>query len=210
MEKFCKKQDIPDVQLMPLSIVKAEVKNEQMDNSSQIPSQIVHMTDTIVKREMKTDRIDYIFQSSITTISPQIQFRERGLKRETTDVCQSSYMKQKTRSQAKENRIKPEVNVSAASYDTQHDIIKEEKIHMKNETTSKLSMQLFGLIAPFGTAIKMNKESTTSQDHVTYKQNVQLRTNQSAVNLSTSLILCTLRKNLVNSHSHVMNVSLNL
>ena len=78
---FSNKQDIPDVQLMPLSNIKAEFKDKQMDRSSKTSFEIVHRTNTIVKHEMKTDRIDDIFQSSVTTISPQIQFRECGLKR---------------------------------------------------------------------------------------------------------------------------------
>ena len=45
------------------------------------------------------------------------------------------------------------------------------QVFVKNEPNRELSMKLFGLIAPFGvnTTIKMKKESTTMQDHVTYK-----------------------------------------
>ena len=116
------------VQLMPLSILKAEVKNEQMDPALNT-SEIVNTTNTIAKREMKTEPIDDISQSSVTTIPHHVQ--SLGLKRETTDLCQSSYMKPETLYQAKEVGIKPEDMDGACSPTSPYCPIKEDNI--KNE-----------------------------------------------------------------------------
>ena len=124
--------DKQEIQLVPQSMLKSDFNDEQMDRSSKTPSEIVHMTNTIVQRQLKTETMDDISQSSVTTIPHHIQFREHGLKRETTDVYQSSYMKPEIHSEANEVRIKPEVMVGA-SCDTQHVLIKEANKHTYKE-----------------------------------------------------------------------------
>ena len=55
MDTFTDKQEHFNSQLMPLSVFKTEFKDDQMNPDSNTPSGIGFTTNTIVKCEMKTE-----------------------------------------------------------------------------------------------------------------------------------------------------------
>ena len=70
MDTVSYKEEIPDLQLMPQSILNVEVSDEHMDCASYTPSEIVHTTNAIVKSEMKiepTHMTDTIAKSEMKT-----------------------------------------------------------------------------------------------------------------------------------------------
>ena len=114
----------------------AEVKEEHMDHDSFKPISIVNNIATSVKCEMKKELTKDISQSLVIIMPYHIQFLEHGLKTETTDVNQSSYMKSETQSPVNE-RVKQEI-MDSALFDTtsatnQCIPIKEEHNNLKTE-----------------------------------------------------------------------------
>ena len=158
---------------------------------------------------MKTEQMVNISPDSVTTMSHCIQCRDRGLKRETADVCQNSFMKPEI--VGKEDKLKSDGIIGASLVTslttTQYFPFQDEKVHIKNEPTSKLSKNLFGMISPFGaiTETKIKKESTTTEDYVPYKRECKIKREPTCLIFPTVNML--LRKNLVHRHTHVMSLS---